>query len=385
MRRRQVPDEETRRIEAAIRRTVADRAAEWVPGSSRSARVVLRQVSSRPRAQMYTAYVDDGSGVPQVLAKVRRSRPGTAGDGAGGRPRLAPASLTVPELTALEYSGLEAMFATFGAGRSDFGAVRPLERLDSENTILMEYVDAPTLRRLLLSQSRLAVRPRRATGSGAGSGARSGWWRAGLWLAVFQESVPHEGLPSRHATRSEVVAQFAAYDAFLSSQLGSRRSGDVGRLGAEAAGAVLPELLPLATGHGDYAARNVFVLPDGRLSVFDPMPRWAVPRYEDLSRFLVGMSLLGLQVHSHGAAYGRRAIEDREREVIDGYRTELPLPLQQLRAYQLLILLDRWSALVDLGSRGPRARGRLALVKQASGYVRDEAQRVLRLVESPTG
>jgi hypothetical protein len=383
MRRREAPDEEARRIEAAIRRTVAERAAEWVPGSSRAAGVVLRQVSSRPRAQMYTAYVDDGSGVPQVLAKVRRSHPGTAGEGAGRRPRLAPASLTVPELTALEYSGLEAMFATFGGGRSDFGAVRPLARLESENTILMEYVDAPTLRRLLLSQSRLVVRRHRTTGSGVGSG--SPWWRAGLWLALFQESVPHAALPSRHATRSEVVAQFAAYDAFLSSHLGDRRFGDVARQGAAAAAVVLPKLLPLASSHGDYAARNVFVLPDGRLSVFDPMPRWAVPRYEDLSRFLVGMSLLGLQVHSHGAAYGRRAIEGREREVIEGYRTQLPVPLQQLRCYQLLILLDRWSALVDLGSRGPRARGRLALVKQASGYVRDEAQRVLRLVESSAG
>jgi hypothetical protein len=379
VRRRRKPDEESRLIQDAVRDRVTARAPDWVPGAPPGARVVLRQLSNRPRAQMYSAYVDDGSGAPQVLAKVRRSQPGTmARAGIGRRPRLAPSTLTVPELTGLEYAGLAAMHEAFGAGRPEFGAVRPLEHLVAESTILMEYVDAPTLRDLLLTKSRAPFHRQRATEGGDSSS----WRRAGLWLALFQRSLPHHDLPARQATRSEVVEQFAAYDAFLSAQLGGRRLGDAARRGAEAAAGLLPDLLPLATSHGDYATRNVFVLPDGRLSVFDPMPRWAVPRCEDLSRFLVGMSLLGLQVHSHGAAFGRRELEQRELEVIEGYRREIPVPLAELRCHQLLILLDRWSALVDVGSRGPRARSRLALVKHASGYVRGEAHRLLRLLES---
>jgi hypothetical protein len=378
VRRRRKPDEESRLIEDAIRSRVAARAPDWVPGAPPDTNVVLRLLSSRPRAQMYAAYVDDGSGAPQVLAKVRRSRPGGPGVDIGRRPRLSPSTLSVPELTGLEYAGLTAIFETFGTGGPDFGAVRPLDHLVAESTILMEYVDAPTLRDILLSRSRVPFHPR----SAANRDDSSPWRRAGLWLALFQRSLPHHDLPARQATRSEVVAQFAAYDAFLSAQLGGRRFGDVARRGADAAAGLLPEQLPLATSHGDYATRNVFVLPDGRLSVFDPMPRWAVPRCEDLSRFLAGMTLLGLQVHSHGAAFGRRDVERREREVIEGYRHEIPVPWAELRCYQLLIVLDRWSALVDAGSRGPRARSRLALVKHASGFVRGEAHRLLDLLES---
>ena len=43
--------------------------------------------------------------------------------------------------------------------------------------------------------------------------------------------------------------------------------------------------------------------PVGRIVVLDPLARWAVPAQEDLCRFLVGVQLNGLQVHTHGAGY----------------------------------------------------------------------------------
>lgn len=111
--------------------------------------------------------------------------------------------------------------------------------------------------------------------------------------------------------------------------------------------------------------------------VFDPMPRWAVPCYEDLCRLLVGMRLVGLQIHTHGLAYGRPDVERREQDVIRGYHGGDQVPLAQLRCYQLLIMLDKWSALVDSDQPGWRPRLRTTSVEIASGYLRGEARRLL--------
>ena len=105
--------------------------------------------------------------------------------------------------------------------------------------------------------------------------------------------MPHDGLPVRQGRREDVIAMFHAYDEFLGRRLGPRRVGDLARRAAELAASALPEETPLAVGHGDYAPRNVFVGQDGSLMVFDPMPRWAQPRLEDVCRFLVGLRSAG--------------------------------------------------------------------------------------------
>ena len=358
-----------------IEQHVVEHAAAWFPGGAPRPRVRLRQLGSRPRALLYAVLIDDVP-TPKVLAKVRRSQPvPETGARTGGRPRLSGQPLSVSDLTALEYEGLCSIFTIFAAAGPGFGAVRPLAHLVSENTILMEYVDAGTLRQMLVARSRLS----RQSWSSRREDDRQVWRRAGAWLRTFQESMPTQGRPGRQATREDVVDMFSAYGDFLTRRVGPGSLGDVAARGAELAGAVLPGRLPLAVGHGDYAPRNVFLRGDGRLTVFDPMPRWAVPRHEDLCRFLVGMRLLGLQLHSHGAAYGRLELDRRENEVIRGYYGAEPVPVAELRCYQLLIMLDKWSALVDTSSHAWRARLRTRSVRLATGYLRGEARRLLDL------
>jgi hypothetical protein len=96
--------------------------------------------------------------------------------------------------------------------------------------------------------------------------------------------MPGGGLPTRQATRDEVMDRFEAFGTFLSTALGARTAGDAVRSAAQLAADVLPDRLSLAVGHGDYAPCNVFLLVDGRLAVFDPLSRWSVPRFEDLCR-----------------------------------------------------------------------------------------------------
>jgi hypothetical protein len=368
-----------RKIEEVVLERVAERADEWFPDVGARPAVALRRLADRPRAALYRVDVGEGPSARRVVAKVRRGWLGAAQQ-AGARPRLAPDLLPAAEQTALEFDGLTAIQAMFGPTDGRFAAVRPLEHLADVNTILMEHVDAPTLRDVLVRRSRFSPRTRRRA-----RGQEDAWRRAGEWLRTFQDQMHGEGLPARQATREEVVERFEAFVDFLASRLGERAVGGAARAGAQLAADVLPRRLPLAVGHGDYAPRNVFLLGDGRLAVFDPLSRWRVPRCEDLCRFLVAFRLQAIQLHTHGVAYGAAEQDLRERAVIDGYCGSDAVPLPEMRCQQLLITLDRWCTLVDSPSNGWSGRLRAASLDRAAGYLRKETRRLVELIESGSG
>ena len=368
-------DGRSQAVESAILRSVAEHAEEWFPEAGRQPAVHLRKLVDRPRALLYAVHLR-GSAEPSLLAKVRRDALGDGTGWTGTRPRLTAGPLSTPEMVALEYSGLRAIEAVIEPGSAAHVAIRPRAHLADVDAILMDFVDAATLRDVLLAQSRL-----RGRRPGSGRAATDAPWRhVGAWLRSYQRAIPAAGLPARQATRDEVVERFAAFDAFLVERLGRRAVGDGARRGVDFAARVLPEAVPLAVGHGDFAPRNVFVLPDERIAVFDPMPRWAVPRFEDLSRFLVGTRLLGLQLHTHGAAFSRESMARREQHLIEGYAGGDDVPLDELSCMQLLVTLDHWSAVVDAAATGPRGRLRALSGRLAAGYLRRETDRLAALI-----
>ncbi len=208
------------------------------------------------------------------------------------------------------------------------------------------------------------------------------WARVGGWLRLFQQITPATLLPVRQGRREDVVDQFRAYQDFLAAEVGASAFAGLGDRGAELAAAVLPELIPSAAGHGDYAPRNMFLGSGGRLTVFDPLPRCAVPAQDDLCRFLVGMRLLGLQLHTHGVAYSAADLERRERAVIAGYYVDRPVPAAELRCYQAMIMLDKWSALVQPGGRGWSTRVRRSSADLAARYLAGQVRRLLDLASA---
>lgn len=362
-------------IEQAIVRRVGEAGGDWFPELAADGTVRLRLLKDRPRSRLYAVTIGADSSVPHILAKVRSDGAGVPSSTPGaGRPSLSHDPLGAAELTALEYDRLGAI-ARFTADDARFGAVRPLDHLVEHGTILMDYVADETLRRVLLRRTRL----HRALGRDHEEWRP--WQRVGAWLELFQRSMSVDGLPARQQERQDVVDRFHAYGDYLVHRTGERGWHDLAVRGAELAAAVLPERLPMAVGHGDYAPRNMFLAVDGRLTVFDPLGRWQVPAYEDLCRFLVGVRLLGLQLHTRGAAYSAATVDTLEREVVLGYSGGAT-PTAPLRCYELLLLLDKWSALISEEPRSRRAALRMASTRQASGFVRAQAEHLLELARS---
>lgn len=362
------------RLEQTITDRVRRGAPEWFPGL-RLGEVRLRLLASRPRSLTYAVHLDPAASAPQVLAKVRRGSLVEEGTGSD-RPRLAPDLLGARELTAFEYQGLEDLYTVFSASTEGLRAVRPLEHLVDEDAILMEYVDGRTLRRLVAAHRRVSRRSTASDGL-----PPSVWERTGRWLRVFHDQVSCEGLATRQAGREAVVDRFVAYQDYLGDHLRHRAFPDLGTAGAALAADVLPSRLPVAVGHGDFAPRNVLLAPAGSLAVFDPLPRWAVPRHEDLARFLVGLRLPGPQLVSHGTALDAGELDHHARSVVRGYFGDETVPSREVRCYELLVLLDTWAELVSRSRRTGRGRAHAAVARLAGTYLKSQAHTLLRLAE----
>jgi hypothetical protein len=334
---------------------------EWFPDRPHS-RADVRVLADRPTCVLLTVHLD-GADVPAALAKLRRDSRDAAG--AGSRPRLRQAAATAEELTLVEWSGLEAIQRACGASEG-LGVVRPLLLLREEAALVMSFVDAPTLRSIMLGLSRL--RPARGQLDEAVMGCRL----AGRWLRAFQHDAEELDLPVRQGTRDEVAEKMIAFGDFF----GSAAWRDVAAAAAEVVTQTLPPELPVTVGHGDFAPRNM-LLGGGLLTVIDPLPRWRVPVYDDLCRFLVGIRMIGEQVHTHGLAFRSETLDALEEAAVAAYLgTADRAPL---RAYQLLILMDKWSAMRVNPRRtlsGRLSRWSAAL---ADHRIRAEAERLVGL------
>ena len=368
--------------ERAIVERVAHDAAAWFPGTPADPTVHLRPLGDRRRSRLYDVIVGDPADPPLMVAKIRHAHSAVAlagPQGTPGRPTLAATTADETELTALEFAALAHLETVFPVGDPRFGTVRPLAHLAEHHAIIMERAPGTPMRELLARWSRLHLGRRRGP-------APEPLFRAvGAWLRTFHDATPTAGRPARQATAEDVAAHFAALEGFLGRRLG-RQFGDLAGAGSALAAQLLPRgVLPLAVGHGDFAPRNVVVDDAGRVVVLDPLARWAVPAQEDLCRFLVGVQLNGLQLHTRGAAYAEDTLGCWQRQVVEGYYGA-DVPWGPLRCYQLLVLLDKWSALLEPAPHGGVAAAARTLSQQrTTGYVRRRAQGLLDLARSANG
>jgi hypothetical protein len=298
------------------------------------------------------------------------------------RPVLAPERTIAPSEAAWrEFQGLgllEGALAT--SSGADFGVVRPLAWLPEHAAIVMSQIDEPTLRDHLV----VTARPR--PGRPPRSVRAASWHNAGVALRRYHETPHTLAVVDRQSTRDEVAALCHSYRDFLRAQgaICARFATEVADVLIARIHTDLPELLPVGTSHGDFVSRNIFTTTAGRVTLFDPMPLWRVPIYEDIARLLtVGLRLIDLQVFAQGLLFSRADLAAYERAFLHGYFGEDPLPVVPLRVYQLILVLDHWCQRVGKQSRRGGTWRRTAHIGLSAHHFRQEAKRLVSLLRNP--
>lgn len=367
---------------SAVSEAASENADCWFPDlDAGRVRARLLAVDARPRCFLYRLELDDGRLQRPVVVKVRHSRADLRRlDKFDGRPVLTP-ERTMPdhETAKLEYDALRMIGDAVGhLDDSRFGVLRSLAWLPEHSAIVMDLAVEPTLRQRLLETSRLHRRPRRT-----GPPDLAAWSNAGAWLRVFHDHESDLPVTVRNATPAEAVDLIRGYADFLTAHVGAstvlshlRDSAD------EVVDAALPPELPLRRSHGDFVANNMFAAASGRITVFDPLPKWSVPPYQDLATLVVGIRVLPLQATTQGLALSQAALGHYESALLGGYFGPERVPWPAVRAFQLLVLLDKWSAMV--GKRTPHGRVRPQLhelrVRAASRHFHREARRLFSML-----
>jgi len=368
-------DSGTEAVVSSARQLAIERGAEWFPGIDPARlSVMVSGRRERPRCLLVKLRVHDGRNEAAIVLKARRT--GSSREGrsvAQVRPTLLPAQpLPQADMARREFVGLDLIRAGFAdSDATRFGIARPLAELRQYSAFLMDYIDQPTMRNRLMARSRLLPGRRPPD-------QRAAWTNAGAWLRIYHRLRPAEPAQPRNADAAAVAGLFDQYADFLARHTRGTDFTKLAQTASQLMIAAMPAKLPLVLGHGDFVVRNLFESPTGQISVIDPMPRWLVPPYEDLARFVVGMRLLGLQVFSRGLTFGQRQLDAYESAFLAGYFGSDEVPREQLRAYQLLMLLDKWSATVrPVPPAGPRRLVDTGRRRLADGYFRTEARRLL--------
>ncbi|MGH3507746.1 MAG: hypothetical protein ACRDO2_11135 [Nocardioidaceae bacterium] len=337
-------------------------------------------LSARPRCILHRMTLRDGGDPRQVVIKVRHSDPALRrlDRFEDERPHLSPQRLMSDEDTAArEFHGLTSLASAADSGDpTRVGVLRPLAHLPGHAALILDLADDPTLRSRLLRTSRLRPRRRKP------AMPDTAWSNAGMGLRAFHDHTSTDDLPTRIAAWKDVRELIDAYTGFLSSRAPGRGTSalleDFRRVSDHLAASDLLDRLPLAAGHGDFVANNMFASSTGRITIFDPLIEWAVPRYLDLAILTMSLRLLPIQTASQGLALSTIDLDRYEAAALRGYfGKEVPYPA--VRTFQLLVLLDRWSRLVSktpaTGVVQPQVRA--ARVRLATRHVRREGRRLL--------
>jgi hypothetical protein len=323
---------------SAILAEIRPRIGEWYPDAvdapaPAEPRVTVERDDRRTLNRVVRLLVTAGdTPVARLIVKAENPEPASSPT-TDERPRLVP--VTVPGQRAdLEYDALrllEDRIAT--AGDQRFAPIRALAVLEGSRALVMEAFVGRPLHRLLLKSTLRRVSPALRPDALANA--------AGAWLRLLHDTPSDDSRPIRQGSPEELAERFSAFGEFLAR---TARPHDFDRFVeiGQAASASL-QALPPAIGHGDFAPRNILVDRRGRLAVIDLLARWRSPRYEDVAAFLVAMHTSRANAATQGLLFGR-AIDRLEPAFLAGYFGTEPVPRGEIRLFELLLLLDKWSA-----------------------------------------
>ena len=233
-----------------------------------------------------------------------------------------------------------------------YGSVRILELLPDSDAIVMDEVPGETIRRVLTKGSRLRF-------GGGVIHLEQAFDNIGGWLRLYHAIHDVDG-EVINDQREEFIRNIRRFTDFLGRNVGDRPffrrlAEDV----ATHANALMPEELPLGLRFGEFGLTNILVEPDARVTAIGTLARWRAPIYEDIACFLTGLKAYNLQVFTQGLAFKRREIVKLEQAFLSGYFKRDAIPASEIQLFEILRLLERWSALAVRNKRRSAVAGKL--------------------------
>jgi len=334
---------------------LAGRAAEYFPDLSGAPTVVrLRRAAEREKSAVYEIDLRGNGRRRSVIVKRCGKTTGQRQDApADDRPRIG-SSTRLENLWQFERATLFAIQEHLDAvGDPHFGAVRLLDVLPDYGAIVLERLECPTLRTLL-------IRTGWRRGSRASAELGAALRNAGGWLRAFQQIPPLEHTRPRFTRRTELLDSIGEFADDLERAGAGRLVRSIVSQTHAVARSILPEELPTGLGHGDFAPRNVLVGSGDRVFVIDTVGKWSWPVYQDLAYFLTAMKTVGPQIYSNGLLFSDAVMAAFEAEFLRGYYAEESPPLAVIRLFEIQCLLARWCSAVY---RHARASGTKKLAR----------------------
>ncbi len=307
------------------------------PGGTWEALPVTTMLRPGARLHFFTLSNDAGARKEVVVKVPVRARAAWANQ---PRPRLVPI-VTGEEEHVLEYESLLAVSRHLDrTGDPALRAVRVLDRFPELRAFVMERVREPTLDHVMRRE--IVLR-----GPAAPWALARPLYNAGVWLRAYQSLPEASGTEVHRSRRTDVLDMAARYIEFLGAGGVSRSLLDDVESGFERrVFDCYGPTLPTALLHSDFAPRNVFVGPRGEVRVLDALVRWRAPIYEPLAYFLTSVQTASIQVNTGGLVGRWSRMERACKPLLEGYFHPQPVPLPQVDTYRVLLLLDRWAALL---------------------------------------
>lgn len=338
--------------------------------------VRLTNHAVRRYSQLLQYEVTDGCVVRRAIYKIPFSLQDAmaASTSADDRPRLfsvvSPVSNGLREHRALK--SLQRHFASLNDER--FGAISVFELIESPFVVVMEKCPDPDMKSLLKHSTRFhSIRNQKTL--------NQGFVNTGAWLRELHKLPALEHTEDRHEDRECFVHAVMRFTEGLSQQTGNCSFfHNISRRLAESAQRILPDRLPCAIIHGDFAPRNILIRSDSRVTVFDTQRRWRAPLYEDLAYLLLSIKAPGPQVRSQGVLFQRGQLASWEAAFLKGYFANTQIPLAAVRLYECLLTLEWWAA-INFRHRDGNLRQRLG-VKLSNRYLSRYMQSLLTDIES---
>ncbi len=230
-----------------------------------------------------------------------------------------------------EYQTLCAIAVAFEQERS----VRPLDYWPLWNALVMEEVEAPSLKSLFL-------RPVMALN-------RSQEWQpfeealkaSGQWLRHFHEEVGTlRYQPLERAALQQPIGHLLDQLAALSG--GTQPRAPLRAALARAMQQVNEEVVPTTMLHGDFNCANILVDRAGTIFVLDPNGDQRGPAYQELARLITDLSTRKEQVLSYGRFARPTRLARCRAAVVRGYFAGNPYDKHLLNLFCAVAVLHKW-------------------------------------------